>query len=190
MRPAAARVSNASLLPRRRSLSTLLRARPPSGGPASITPRPSPALACAGRDLALEVNCGSLCARDHATMDLIAARRQLAEMGKAATEVGRRTLGWNTRKRSGCDARRLSTGRFIRASRTLCGRQMRRNAATRGRTLVTSSSLVLKIRRLAGNNKLGDDGAVTSLGNHTAASALDRGTGRGRWSSADLEKGN
>jgi hypothetical protein len=42
--------------------------------------------------------------------------------------------------------------------------------------LVTSSSLVLKIRRLAGNSKLGDDGAVTSLGNHTAASALNRGT--------------
>jgi hypothetical protein len=54
---------------------------------------------------------------------------------------------------------------------------VRRNATTRGRSLVTSSSLVLKIRRLAGNSKLGDDGAVTSLGNHTVASALDRGTG-------------
>jgi hypothetical protein len=31
----------------------------------------------------------------------------------------------------GCDARRLSTGRSIRAWRTLCGRQMTRNAGRR-----------------------------------------------------------
>jgi hypothetical protein len=161
MRPCAAGASKPPLLSRRRSLSTLTRERPPSADPPQFEALPprgqAPRIASAGRDLALEVNCGSLCARDHATMDLIPARRQLAEMGKAATEVGRRTLGWNTRKRSGCDARRLSTGRFIRAWRTLCGRQMTRNAATRGRSLVTSSSLVLKIRRLAGNSKLGDD---------------------------------
>jgi hypothetical protein len=97
MRPCAAGASKPPLLSRRRSLSTLMRERPPSGGPASATPRPSPALACAGRDLALEVNCGSLCARDHATMDLIAARRQLAEMGKAATEGWGRTSACRNR---------------------------------------------------------------------------------------------
>jgi hypothetical protein len=120
-------------------------------------------------------------------MDLIAARRQLAEMGKAAIEVGRRTsprhrrlniychtertarlkksnaapfceppsasshdggaarwqheggAGWwqarsaETRPRgsvSGRDALSLSTGRSIRAWRTLCGRQ--RAGAIRG----------------------------------------------------------
>jgi len=40
---------------------------------------------------------------------------------------------------NGCDARRLSTGRSIRAWRTLCGRQMIRNA---GQTLA-SEALVL-----------------------------------------------
>ena len=34
-----------------------------------------------------------------------------------------------------------------------------------GASLTASSSLAAKIRRLAGNSKLGDDGAVTSLGN-------------------------
>ena len=37
---------------------------------------------------------------------------------------------------SGCDARRLSTGRSIRAWRTLCGRQMTRNA---GQTLASEA---------------------------------------------------
>ena len=40
-------------------------------------------------------------------------------------------------------------------------------------SLTASSSLALKIRRLAANNRHGGDGAVTSLGNPTAASALD-----------------
>ena len=35
---------------------------------------------------------------------------------------------WRRGSGSGCDARRLSTGRSIRAWRTLCGRQMTRNA--------------------------------------------------------------
>ena len=181
MRPAAARVSNASLLPRRRSLSTLCGQDRLRADPALSPPRPSPALACAGRDLALEVNCGSLCARDHATMDLdIAARRQLAEMGKAATEVGRRTLGMEH-----AEAERVRCSSLVdwpvypRFAHTMRA-PVRRHVATRGRSLVTSSSLVLKIRRLAGISRLGDDDAVTSLGNHTVASALDRG-----WASDD-----
>ena len=34
-----------------------------------------------------------------------------------------------------------------------------------GASLTASSSLAAKIRKLAGNSKIGDDGAVTSLGN-------------------------
>jgi hypothetical protein len=38
-------------------------------------------------------------------------------------------------------------------------------AATRGRSLIASFSLALKIRRLAENSRLGDGGVVTSVGN-------------------------
>ena len=65
---------------------------------------------------------------------------------------------------SGCDARRLSTGRSIRAGGTLCGRQMTRNTVPRGQ-LGRLVQMAAKIRRLAGNNKLDDDDAITPWGN-------------------------
>ena len=53
---------------------------------------------------------------------------------------------------------------LIPAWRTLCERQMARNAPTRDRSLVPSSSLALKIRRLARNSRLGDDGGCYIVG--------------------------
>ena len=74
---------------------------------------------------------------------------------------------------SGCDARRFSTGRSIRAGGVLCrgqgGRAMLGQRVAAGHSLNASPSLAAKNRRLARNSKLGGDGDATRWAIHSAA---------------------